>query len=409
MAYEMMPKLRGVQMTQEHEYGASVVVLSDPMGITERAVAFPRNLLPLLELCDGTRDLPTLRTAMELRTGVKLGPEYIEKLMAVLDEALLLESDRFAEVYAETLEAYRAAPARAPVMMGTVYQENPRWVERALKEYFDALPQDTVHQPVVGVVRGLVSPHIDYQRGGTVYAGVWQKAAEAARTAEVVVILGTNHCYGERLITLTRQSYATPWGVLRTASDIVEDVAGELGEDSVFAEELSHRREHSVEAAAVWLHYLTKDSDCEIVPVLCGSFHRFIQDRFDPAQDEDLSLFIDALRAATSGRRTLVVAAGDLAHVGPAFGDREGVSDQDRERLESSDRELVEAIANGDADGLFSLVRRDGDRDRICGLSPIYIALRLLGDVSGEVTGYAQCPADTTATSYVSICGVILG
>ncbi len=409
MTVEILPKLRNIQVTHEHDYGPSVVVLSDPMGLTERAVAFPRNLLPLLQLCDGTRDLATLRSSMELRTGVQLGSDYLEKLVAVLDEALLLESDYFERVYADTLRSYREAPARPPVMMGTVYQENPRWVERTFAEHFDALPAEKREPVAVDRVRGLVSPHIDYQRGGPVYAEVWQKAAQAARESEIVVILGTNHCYGERLITLTRQSYATPWGKLSTAAEVVDALAAELGEDAVFAEELSHRKEHSVEAAAVWLHYLLRERPCRIVPVLCGSFHRFVESGGDPAQDEELTRFVDRLRANCPGERCLVVAAGDLAHVGPAFGDAHGIGPDDRQRLEVFDRELIQAIANGDANGLFGAVRRDKDRYRVCGLSPIYLALRLLGDAKGEPAGYVQCPADTASTSFVSICGVLLG
>ena len=45
-------------------------------------------------------------------------------------------------------------------------------------------------------------------------------------------------------------------------------------------------------------------------------------------------------------------------------------------------------------DAFFENLKAEGDRRHVCGLPPIYLALRLLGEVSGEPAGYAQCPAD---------------
>lgn len=408
MVNEMRPKLRPIQASPGQQYGQSVVVLSDPQGLSERAVAFPQNLVPLLQLCDGTRDIATLRTALELRTGVRVGPQYLERMFATLDEALLLESERFAQAYEEALQRFRSAPSRPPVMVGSAYQENPRWLERTLEEYFEGVSSEQASEHEVAQLRGLVSPHIDYQRGGPTYAKVWQRAAEAARAAEVAIILGTNHFHGQKLVALTRQSYSTPWGTLPTAVDVVDAVASALGEDEVFAEEFNHRNEHSVEAAAVWLHYFVRDRACEVVPVLCGSFQRFIEGEKQPAEDQEISRFVDVVRGATDDRRTLIVAAADLAHVGPAFGDRYTIGIPERSKLSAADSQLMAAVAGGDAEGVFQQVKQEGDSRRICGLSPIYLTLRLLGETRGEITGYAQCPADQQGNSYVSICGIVL-
>ena len=409
MESAMRPKLRQVQVSHGQQYGQPVVVLNDPLGLSEHAVALPMSIAPLLELCDGTRDIATLSVAFELRTGVRVGPEYLRKLISTLDEALLLDSEHFVSKHTEAVNEFRCAPSRSPVMMGTVYQENPKWMEHTLKEYFDALPPEEEKTSEIGQIRGIVSPHIDYQRGGAIYAGVWRRAVEAVRAAEVVIILGTNHLGGKNLITMTRQSYSTPWGILTTAGDVVDAIVAVLGEDEVFAEEINHRNEHSVEAAAVWLHYLVKDRGCALVPILCGSFHGFIEGEENPCEDAGISRFVEAVNKATADRHSLIVAAGDLAHVGPAFGDRTLIHDSEKSELSTADSELMAAIAAGDAEGMFLQVKQAGDRRRICGLSPIYLALRLLGNSRGEVTGYAQCPADHQGTSLVSICGMVLG
>jgi AmmeMemoRadiSam system protein B len=408
MADEMRPKLRQVNISRSHQHGQPVIVLQDPSGISEFTVILPVNILPVLELCDGTRDIATIRAALELRTGLRAGPGYLEKLFAALDNALMIDNERFARACEQAVESFRASPVRAPILAGRVYPADPSLLEQTIKQYLDGLERGVDRERRVESVRALVSPHIDYQRGGSVYAGVWQRAAEAARGADVAIILGTNHQAGHRLFTLTKKSYATPWGELPVACDVVDALAQALGERQVFEEEFSHRNEHSVESAAVWLHYFARGGKCELVPILCGSFQRFIDGDRQPAEDDEINCFIETLKKATEGRRTLVVAAGDLAHVGPAFGDMHPVDAVGRARLSAADSELISAIVNGDAERVFQMVRTEGDRRRICGLSTIYLALRLLGKTKGELTGYAQCPADQQGTSLVSICGIVL-
>jgi hypothetical protein len=329
-------------------------------------------------------------------------------MFAALDRALMMDNEHFCQVYEEAVKKFRTAPSRPPTMADRVYPANSELLEQVLCGYFDGLLPDADKMARADEVRGLVSPHIDYQRGGVVYAEVWRRAAKATRAAELAIVLGTNHFNGQKLVTLTRQSYATPWGVLATASDVVDAVASALGEGEVFAEEFNHRNEHSVEAAAVWLHYLVKDKCYELVPVLCGSFQRFIDGDGNPGDDDKIARFVEAVRNAAANRRTLIVAAADLAHIGPAFGDRYPIDMLEKARLSSADNELISAITRGDAEGMFQMVKKEMDRRRICGLSSIYLALRLLGEVKGDVTGYAQCPADEQGTSFVSICGIVL-
>ncbi len=408
MSGDDLPKIRRLQISAGQWENRPVVVLQDPLGLTDQAVAVPKEVAPLIELCDGSRNIATLRTAFELRTGLKLGPDYVEKMLTQLDEALLLENERFLQAHRETVERFRAAPFRPPKMAGKVYPSTVEWLDRNFREYFEAVASDGADVDVVGSVRGLVSPHIDYQRGGAIYAKVWQQAAEAAKEAEVAVVLGTNHHDCQKLITMTRQSYSTPWGVMPTASDVVDEVEADLGDKEVFAEELHHRTEHSVEAAAVWLHYFVKDTSCKMVPVLCGSFHEFTHGNALPDNDERLHKFVEAVRRSTADRRTLIVAAADLAHAGPAFGDPYPIDVTHRASMSAADTELMDCIARGDAEGTFSKVKAEGDRRRICGLAPIYLALRILGESTGRVTGYEHCPADQQGTSFVSICGMVL-
>ena len=389
--------------------GQQGILLHDPLRLSGQAVFLPLSLAPLLELCDGARDEAGLRASLAVRAGIQLGSTTLERILAQLDEALLLDNERFAEAYNAALQSFRTATFRPPVLAGESYPADPEALEEEFRAYLDAVGKGEQQENAApSELRGLISPHIDYQRGGAVYAQVWQKAVQAVRGAEVAVIFGTDHIGGEANLTFTHQRYATPWGALPTANDIVDMVVQELGPKVVFHDELHHRGEHAIELAVTWLHYLLGDRPCELVPILCGSFQKFIEGEHDPGQDAEISAGLDILKDATASRRTIVIAAGDLAHVGPAFGDPYAVDLVERVRLKAADEGLMTSICSGDEEAFFQRVKEDRDRRRICGLPPIYMALRLLGDTEGVVTGYAQCPADQQGTSFVSICGILL-
>jgi AmmeMemoRadiSam system protein B len=207
-------------------------------------------------------------------------------------------------------------------------------------------------------------------------------------------------------LTLTRQHYATPYGVLPTARDVVDTLAEAMGTEAAFAGELDHRSEHSIELAAVWLHHIRAGQPCELAPILCGSFGPFIRGEADVERDPVVGALLGAFGQATAGRRVVVVAAGDLSHVGPAFGGQP-LDLVGRARLQAADDELIERMCHGDANGFLAAVQRVDDRNNVCGVPPIYLALRLLGAAQGERVAYDRCPADENGTSVVSICGIV--
>jgi hypothetical protein len=231
-----------------------------------------------------------------------------------------------------------------------------------------------------------------------------------AQAADLVILLGTDHySLGDRL-TLTRQSYATPYGVLPTDTAIVDALAAAVGPDQAYRGELRHRGEHSLELVATWLHHMRRGRPVDMVPILTGSFADFIAGRGAPADDPLLAAFLATLKqqAWRAGRQVLVVASGDLAHVGPAFGGPK-MDAAGRARIKAADDELTQQMAAGSADGFFAAIRREQDSNNVCGVSPFYLMLRLLGDVEGQIAAYDQCPADQRNTSLVSVCGMVFG
>jgi AmmeMemoRadiSam system protein B len=404
------PKLREVEAHPIQHQGQQFVLLRDPLQLSDAQIAVPRPLAPLLGLMDGTRDETTLEAALQIRAGVRLAPGLLSKLLLDLDSAFLLDNERFAEAKREALRAYRDAPFRPLTVDGLNSGITPEATRAWLQSFVDALPPD---EPVAdaippqGPIVGLVSPHIDYDRGGAVYAQVWRAAAQAVREAELVIVFGTDHRGAAGTLALTRQSYATPWGVLPTDVQTVEALIAALGEEVALAAELHHGSEHSIELAAIWLHFI-RGRPVPMVPILCGHFGGFIAGEADPADYRPFANTVEILRDAMASRRTLVVAAADLAHMGPAFGDPHGLDFIGRAKLRSADERLMAAVYAGDEVSFFEQLKAEGDRRNICGLPPIFLTLWLLGKTRGEPAGYAICPADAQGMSVVTVAGAIL-
>jgi AmmeMemoRadiSam system protein B len=357
-----------------------------------------------MTLIDGTRDIGTLMTGYQLRTGRYIDNSIVESLISNLDEALYLENERFNTAYQKALVEYRSASSRAPALAGKSYPRNKNELITFLKQYFDRIESDD--QPELGDLRGLVSPHIDFARGGLTYAKVWSRARQIINQADLVIILGTDHSAGDGRITLTRQDYETPWGILPTDQDAVNELVDQIGEGA-FTCELNHRNEHSVESAIILLHYLLEGKSCLVLPVLCGSFAQYIERNENPIDIPHISSIIKTLKAVANNRKTIIVAAADLAHEGPAFGDQFPVDIAEKVRMAQQDKELIRIINQGNADDFFTEIKNEKDRRHVCGVPPIYLTLSVLSGINGDCVGYEQCPASEDGTSFVSICGVL--
>jgi hypothetical protein len=409
---EEYPKLRLLDIRPYAHNGQSYLLLRDPYKLSDKLLFVPQPLAPLLAFCDGTRSAKGVATAFSLTYGLPIAANLVERLVAALDEACLLDNARSLEAWRRALEAYRQAPFRRPALAGQGYPAHAdalhnlleSFLERASCPNGDESTAEPLTSPSFSRI-GLLSPHIDYSRGGLVYAQTWKHAAQAVKEAELMILFGTDH-YGDDPLTLTRQNYATPYGVLPTAQEVVEALVDVIGEEAAFAGELRHRREHSLELVAVWLHHIRQRRPCAVVPILCGSFHRFIQNGSTPADDPLLNRALGALRQATADRRVVVVASGDMAHVGPAFGGAP-LDPMQRARMRAADDDLIAHMCAGDAEGFFASIKAVNDGNNVCGVSPIYLTMRLLGNVTGEKVGYATCPADEHNTSAVTVSGVV--
>ena len=405
MSMLAQPKVRPLISEWATANGEMRLALRDPDELIEGTVLVSPAIAPVLELCDGNHSLSAIQAALSVRYGLSLPTATLESLIQQLDEALLLESERTQAARHAALEAYRNAPFRPPALAGTSYPADPDEITAMLNGFVSSVEPDSRSDQ--SAIRGILSPHIDYERGGPIYARTWQYAHQAVREADVAVIFGTDHAGSPGLLTPTRQDYATPWGVLPTDQDAIDRIEAAWGTDSLYEEELHHRREHSIELAAVWLHYIRQGEPIALVPILCGSFLPFTAGEANPKDNSQFMKSVAALSDALAGSRVLVVAAADLAHMGPAFGDPKPLEQPEKEELEGFDRTLLDAMCQGDAEGFFRLLQQSKDKQKVCGLPPIYATLQMLGPTTGQLLDYAQCPADDMAGSVVSVAGMV--
>src|SRR5262249_41466862 len=166
----------------------------------------------------------------------------------------------------------------------------------------------------------------------------------------LIFVCGTDHNGNDHPFTLTRKDYETPLGAVPTDVALVDEIEARVGAETLFADELHHRSEHSIEFQAVWLRRAYGAAPPPVLPVLCGSRpprprRPFLCGRSPPAAARGerpaaaprAAGFLEALARGTAGRRVLVVAGADLAHVGPRFGDGPMLA-PDRRRVEDADR-----------------------------------------------------------------------
>jgi hypothetical protein len=377
---------------------------------------------------DGTN---TIEEIIELAVAGGAQPfpkEVFNDLLGRLDEVLLLANGAYNAEIQKRLREYREAPARKPALADLAYPGKPDDLRACLDgmafpymssptgQSADGHPPVSAPETPQWRLKAIVSPHIDFERGGDSYGMIWEQVRDELQDVELFVVFRTDHNADGPRLTLTEQNYASPIGELETDRELARELAAILTSDTTienhaFADEFNHLSEHSIELATVWLHRALGRSQAKMLPVLCGSFGRLLLDGApNPDAHPRIGAAIAQLEQVAIERRTVFVAAADLSHVGPAFGDPDPVpaTSEERERVQADDERLLAAIARGDRRQFFDQIRSVSDANKVCGLAPIYMTLWAAGASTGVWNGYRQCQADEDDTSFVSIAGAAL-
>jgi AmmeMemoRadiSam system protein B len=403
------PRLRAVEAFPAVAGGREVMCLRDPTGLTEAVLTVPRPVVAILALLDGTRSVADIQADIMRQHGELVAREQIQSLVETLEHHLFLEGGRLEGERARLAAAFRTSPVRPAIHAGKAYAEKAGALAAQLDGFF-AHPEGpgAPGPPGAPVLRGLIAPHIDFHRGGPAYAWAYKTVAEAS-DADCVIVFGTAHAgLDGHPFAVTAKPYDTPFGPLAVDGEVLQAFV-RRAPGNLFAAELAHRAEHSIEFQAVCLRYLarlrTRPDPIRIVPILASFVHECLARGHDPATEPAIAGGLDALREAMAAvpRRYCLIAGADLAHVGPRFGDPEPVSRMRLAQVEAEDRALLALVEHVDPGGVLTRVALDGDGRRICGLSPIYALLATLPAGRGRLLTYRQWPDPQGTVTFASV------
>ena len=379
------PKLRDNLGAEPHEEGN--FLLYDPLRIGRPVVLSPL-AVEVAKRFDGTATVPEVIASLTAAyPGAQIPVDAVVGLVKALDDASLLDSP--------DLHSRFNGPIRKPCCFDL---ENTDRV--ALREQLTQLftADGGAGLPVLGdklngspsKLRAVLAPHMDYPRGNITYGHAF---AELIRNtdARVFVIVATSHYSGHRFI-LSRQHFDTPFGVVETDQEYVNRIVQHYG-DGLFDDSLAHVPEHSIELEAVLLQFLLADRrPFKIVPLLVGSMHDCIHRGTDPANAADLSRMVEALRLAEAACTEPVcyLISGDLAHIGPKFGDARQAAGPWLDESRAKDAEILKTLEVATPATFYGGIAAEQNERRICGLSPTWLTLEVTKPRMGRVLHYQQ-------------------
>lgn len=402
------PRLVAHDVAVEQDDEPSFCLISHRQGWSDGEVRLPRSLVVLLSLMDGRRTRDEICLEAFERAGVQVSVEILEEILLALDGIYLLESSRYRTRKHEMVRAFLDSPIRPPVCAGGVYPTDPQALIAAIDRLYTmkgapGLP-DASRRPD-GSLRAVLAPHMDYRRGRHSFAWSYKEIAERS-DATTFVIVATSHHSLHRFV-LTGKDFATPLGRARCHRDFVNLVADDYG-PSVFEDEIAHQPEHSIELEVVLLqHALRARSEVRIVPLLVGSFGDAVDDGRDPIELPDIAKMVGALRRAeeTCGEKVCYIVSGDLAHLGPKFGDARKVDRKSSEECRARDMALLSRLAGAHQAELFDFIASEGDERRVCGFPPLYVGLAAAQPSRGKLLCYDQFldPAGQELVTFASM------
>ncbi len=250
---------------------------------------------------------------------------------------------------------------------------------------------------------GLFAPRMDYTTTAEVYAGLYH--AILGKSFDRVLVL--DHCqigFGDGVVG-TPLGLQSPLGRLDADADFISSLSDRLG-GGFLADELDHVAAHGIEMQVPWIQRCLGNP--KIVGVL-------VPDPLAPFEDDgervSLAAFVEATRAAMSacGGSTLVIATGDLSHVGPQFGEPRAIDDQRLAEADRADRELLAAFSKGDADAFVSAVKWNANTSRWTGVGPMAAMLGILQPGVVELIDYQLHAIDDSNSGVIASAGLVLG
>lgn len=254
---------------------------------------------------------------------------------------------------------------RKPAVAGQFYTADPLALRREIESYIaDAETDDAP----TGEIVAIVSPHAGYMYSGGVAAHGYRLVQ--GKDYETVVVIAPSHVeYFDFSSVFSGDAYLTPLGEIPIDRKMVDLIAskGDLVRKSGRGHSFDRlgRGEHSLEVQLPFLQVSL--GEFKLVPIVMGS------------QDHDCVRALgEALGAALSGKKALIVASTDLSHF------------HSDSRAKSLDGIFIAALERFEPDAMLESIR--GKETEACGGGPTVaamIAAQMLGATGCSVLDYA--------------------
>jgi AmmeMemoRadiSam system protein B len=402
------PKLRYIEAVPVEVEGDTRIYIRDPLNYAATPLLMPYATYFIISHFDGYHSLIEIQEAFARQFGHVLPREKIHELIEQLDQHYYLDSEHIAQRQQEVLDTFRGSSVREMAHADTCYSAQAEEFIKQATEFFggtDGPGLPSTNDQAQPPVRGIIAPHIDLRIGGSCYAWAYKELADRC-DADLFILLGTSHYGMRQLFVATEKDYNTPLGPVKTDREFIQALQKNYVGD-LFADEILHRTEHSLEFQTLFLKYvLGEKRKFSIVPILVSSFHHAVLSQTPPVEDPRIATFLAALRAtiAQSGRKICLVAGVDFAHVGQKFGDQGPLTQEFLDWVQAEDQRLIEALEKVDHADFFAQIAKDGDRRRICGFAPMYTFLHLVDAKQGKFLKYGCSEtAPHSAVSFASL------
>ena len=395
---DFKPRIRGLEISRFSENGADYFHFHDPQKIAPD-VSLSASLAPILALFDGTHTVHDIWQIIS-RQDPELPLAWLEELVENMDSHFLLNSPHFRAEKTRVEAEFVQNPTRGAAFAGLSYPEK----RKELREFLGAkleIGQKRLAAPVYDAqnVRAVVTPHIDFHRGGHVEAASYGPLVENVRATgkpfDTFVVLGIAHSGVHYPFCGADKDFATPLGTMNCDREFVADLENALGEPFL-AEQFAHKDEHSIEFAAVWAQFYEELSPSRIVPILCGGFWDALRTKKRPeiAQSE-VKNFIETLRETVqkheaAGKKIGFIVSVDGAHVGTQFGDETPITPQKLKEIEFADRRWCAAAQAGNLDEFHAHFAADENRFNVDAHPAIYTLLAAFPQFRGQLLDYDQ-------------------
>lgn len=362
-----------------------MIAIYDPENYSDQSVMVSSTAFYLITLMDGARSIGQIGEEFFRISGQRVAMDDLRGLVQSLDDALLLDNERFRIRKEAALKEFMALPARPSALAGKSYPADSAELTTALDA---SMAGELVTDP--SLLKAIVVPHIDFRVGADLMGAGWREAAKSG--ADIFVILGVGHSLMEDFVSCLDKDFDTPLGLMRVNSQFIGQLAENFGE-SVCAQPDAHRNEHSVEFQSLFMARLfSGNPQVTAVPILLSFPETVWKTNHPKFNGARVERFVQALKktAEECGRKVVFVASVDFSHIGRRFGDNLTLDDMELARIENDDMKLIARLQEADMDGFMENMQKVNVSNKVCGFPALFTMMGVVGPAKGRLLGYRQ-------------------